>query len=83
MLVLAGDQDPVTPPRYGEVIVKTLPRARLLRLAGQGHGLLAVGCVPRLVEQFVRTLDARSLDAHCLDVLAQIPPFMDANGAGP
>lgn len=83
VLVLAGEHDPVTPARYGEAIVNTLPRARLLRLAGQGHGLLAVGCMPRLIEQFIRTPDARSLDAHCLDVMGQTPPFMDANGAGP
>jgi len=83
VLVLAGEHDPVTPARYGEAIVQTLPRARLLRLAGQGHGVLAVGCVPRLVDRFIRNLDARGLDAHCLDVLAQTPPFMDANGAGP
>jgi pimeloyl-ACP methyl ester carboxylesterase len=83
VLILAGEHDPVTPPRYGEAIAKTLPHARVLRLSGQGHGLLALGCVPRLLEEFVRTEDARSLDAHCLDVLAQTPPFLDANGAAP
>ncbi len=83
VLVLAGEHDPVTPARYGKAIVQTLPRARLLELTGQGHGLLAVGCVPRLLAEFIRTLDARALDAHCLDVLAQTPPFVDANGAGP
>jgi pimeloyl-ACP methyl ester carboxylesterase len=83
VLLLAGENDPVTPARYAEAIVQTLPRARLLRLAGQGHGLLAVGCVPRLIDEFIRTLDARGLDAHCLDLLAQTPPFVDANGAGP
>ena len=82
-LVLAGEHDPVTPPRYGTRIVATLPRARLLQLAGQGHGLLGVGCVPRLVAEFIRTLDARGLDARCLGALAQTPPFLDANGAGP
>ena len=82
-LVLAGEHDPVTPPRYGKAIVSTLPRGRLLQLAGQGHGLLGVGCMPRLVADFVRTLDARGLDARCLEVLAQAPPFLDANGAGP
>jgi len=83
VLVLAGEHDPVTPARYGEAIVKTLPRARLLQLAGQGHGLLAVGCVPRLMDEFIRTLDAHGLDARCLEVLSQTPPFVDANGAGP
>ena len=82
-LVLAGEHDPVTPPRYGKAIVSTLPRGRLLQVAGQGHGLLGVGCMPRLVADFIRTLDARGLDARCLDVLAQTPPFLDANGAGP
>jgi pimeloyl-ACP methyl ester carboxylesterase len=83
VLLLAGEHDPVTPARYGEAIVQTLPRGRLLKLAGQGHGLLTVGCVPRLLSEFIRTLDARGLDASCLDVLAQTPPFLDANGAGP
>ena len=82
-LVLAGEHDPVTPARYGEAIVATLPRARLLLLRGQGHVQLGVGCMPRLLDEFIRTLDAKALDAHCLDVLAQTPPFMDANGADP
>jgi pimeloyl-ACP methyl ester carboxylesterase len=82
-LVLAGEHDPVTPPRYGKAIVSTLPRGRLLQVAGQGHGLLGVGCMPRLVADFIRTLDAHGLDARCLDALAQTPPFLDANGAGP
>jgi pimeloyl-ACP methyl ester carboxylesterase len=83
VLVLAGEADPVTPPRYGEAIVRTLGNARLLTLAGQGHGQLPVGCMPRLVDRFLRTLDARGLDARCLDVLGQTPAFLGANGAAP
>jgi pimeloyl-ACP methyl ester carboxylesterase len=83
VLVLAGEHDPVTPPRYAEAIVKPLPRARLLRAVGQGHAVLGAGCMPRLVGDFVRTLDPAALDAHCLDMLGQTPMFLDANGAGP
>ena len=83
VLVLAGEHDPVTPARYGQEIVRTLPRARLLQLGGQGHGLLSVGCVPRLLDEFLRTLDAQHLDVRCLDVLAQTPFFSDANGSNP
>jgi pimeloyl-ACP methyl ester carboxylesterase len=83
VLLLAGEHDPVTPARYAEAIARTLPHARVIKLTGQGHGVLAVGCVPRLVDEFLRTLDARGLDTHCLDVLAQTPPFVDAFGAGP
>ena len=71
------------PGNSGADPLSTLPRGRLLEVAGQGHGLLGVGCMPRLVADFIRTLDARGLDARCLEVLAQAPPFLDANGAGP
>ena len=83
VLVLAGEHDPVTPSRYGQAIVRTLPRGRLLQVAGQGHAVLGVGCMPRLLDEFIRTLDAAHLDAHCLDALAQTPLFIDANGAPP
>ncbi|HEX9473526.1 MAG TPA: alpha/beta fold hydrolase, partial [Steroidobacteraceae bacterium] len=83
VLVLAGEHDPVTPPRYAEAIARTLPNGRVLKVAGQGHGLLAVGCMPRLLGEFIRTLDARRLDAHCLDELGQTPSFVDANGPNP
>src|SRR5690606_9310757 len=36
-LVLEGELDPVTPPRYGEQVVANLPNGRLLVLRGQGH----------------------------------------------
>jgi len=35
------------------------------------------------MDEFIRTLDAHGLDARCLEVLSQTPPFVDANGAGP
>ncbi len=63
VLMLAGELDPVTPPRYGEAIVKSLPNGRLLIAKGQGHNVMARGCLPRLVGRFVETLDAKTLDA--------------------
>jgi len=83
VLLLAGEHDPVTPPRYAAAIVRALPNGRVLTLAGQGHGLLSVGCTPRLLGEFIRTLDAQHLDAHCLRVLGQTPAFVDANGGNP
>ncbi|HMI37205.1 MAG TPA: alpha/beta hydrolase [Steroidobacteraceae bacterium] len=83
VLVLAGEHDPVTPPRYAAAIVRGLPNGRVLNVAGQGHGLVSVGCMPRLLGEFIRTLDARHLDAHCLEVLGQTPAFIDANGENP
>ena len=83
VLILAGAHDPVTPPRYAEAIASHLSRVKLLLLAGQGHGLVNVGCVPRLLEQFVQAADPAAVDARCLQALGETPLFVDANGAGP
>ena len=83
VLVLAGEHDPVTPPRYGAQIVRALARGRLLEAAGQGHVLMPVGCMPRLVSEFIRTADAQRLDTSCLAALGETPFFIDANGSNP
>ena len=82
-LVIAGEFDPVTPPRYGEEIVKTLPNGRLFVLRGQGHSVIGAGCMPKLFAQFVEKADARSLDGKCLDKLSYTPPFTSFNGWEP
>ncbi len=82
-LVLEGEFDPVTPPRYGEDVVKTLPNARLLVLRGQGHNVIGVGCMPKLFGQFLQSADAKALDAKCLDALPYTPPFTSFNGWEP
>lgn len=83
VLVLEGELDPVTPPRYGEEVVSGLPNARLLLAKGQGHHVIGRGCMPRLVRDFVESLDAKGLDASCLDALGPTPAFVDFNGASP
>lgn len=82
-LVLAGEFDPVTPPRYGKEIVKTLPNGRLFVLKGVGHGALGAGCMPKLFSQFIEKTDAKALDGKCLDTLAYPTPFISFNGAQP
>lgn len=83
VLLLAGELDPVTPPRYAAEIARTLPHSRVLNVAGQGHGLVSVGCMPRLLDDFLRKPDVRSLDAGCLGQLGPTPFFIDANGSNP
>ena len=83
VLVLTGEFDPVTPPKYGEEIAKGLPNARWLDLKGQGHNVIGVGCMPKLFAQFIEKADAKALDAKCLDKLAYVPPFTSYNGWEP
>jgi pimeloyl-ACP methyl ester carboxylesterase len=82
-LVLEGEFDPVTPPRYGEEVVKTLPNGRLFTLRGQGHNVIGAGCMPKLFAQFIEKADAKALDGACLDKLNYVPPFTSFNGWEP
>ena len=83
VLLLAGQYDPVTPPRYAEAVAKYLPDARVLVFKGQGHSVLATGCGPQLVQHFVEKLDPKTMDASCLDRLRPTPFFIDFNGSTP
>lgn len=82
-LLLSGQYDPVTPPRYGEEVLKGLSNARHLVLKGQGHNVIAAGCAPKLVQHFIEDLHPQKLDASCLDRLQPTPLFIDFNGATP
>jgi pimeloyl-ACP methyl ester carboxylesterase len=83
VLVLDGELDPVTPPAYGAEIVAALPHARQLVAAGRGHSVISAGCIPRLVQRFVETLETAQLDARCLAELGPVPAFLDYDGASP
>jgi pimeloyl-ACP methyl ester carboxylesterase len=82
-LVLAGQYDPITPVRYGETVVKNLTNARLLQFKGQGHGVIGVGCMPRLAGEFLDGLKPAALDAKCLASLGDTPAFLDYSGPAP
>ncbi len=83
VLAMSGEYDPVTPPKYGDAVVKTLPNGRHLVAPGQGHNVIATGCMPKLVAQFVEKADAKSLDASCLKRLKPSPPFAGNYGWEP
>lgn len=83
VLLLSGEFDPVTPPRYGDQVQASLTNARHLVGTGQGHILLPRGCTPRLAAEFVDKLDPQGLDASCLDSLGATPFFINYNGAEP
>ncbi len=82
-LILEGQYDPITPPRYGREVLAHLGDARLLIARGQGHSVIGAGCMPRLVGRFIARLRPKTLNASCLDALRPTPPFVNFNGAPP
>ncbi len=83
VLLLSGDADPITPPRYAELAAADLGNSRHLIGAHQGHGQITVGCMPRVAEQFVATRDVEGLDTDCLAHSFVMPFFVDFSGPKP
>jgi pimeloyl-ACP methyl ester carboxylesterase len=82
-LILSGEFDPVTPPRYGDQVVANLPNGRHLLVPGQGHSVMGRGCGPKLVDAFIDTADAKALEADCLKELTPAPFFLNFSGSAP
>lgn len=83
VLILSGEFDPVTPPRYGDMVAKHLPNAKHIVAKGTGHNVLPVGCMPKLFAKFLETADAKSLDVGCIDSLTYAPMFTGFYGSEP
>jgi pimeloyl-ACP methyl ester carboxylesterase len=84
VLVLSGEFDPITPPAYAErVIAEGLTNAVHLVGRRQGHGLIGVGCVPRIMRSFLAAALPRELDATCLEAEPPTPFFLSLLGPAP
>jgi pimeloyl-ACP methyl ester carboxylesterase len=81
VLLLSGELDPATPPKWADLAAQTLPNSVRFVVPGVGHGATAEGCVPQLIEKFLEKKDPKNLDASCLTKL-QRPPFF-VSFAGP
>jgi len=82
-LMLSGTDDPVTPRRYADQIMKGLRKGRHLVAAGQGHGQLATGCIPRLTAEFIAAGTAADLDDACVRTIAPAPFMLSRSATAP
>jgi len=82
-LLLSGDADPITPPRYAEMALEKLTNQEHLIGTHQGHGQISVGCTSRLAAKFVESADVSEIDAECLERSFVMPFFLDFSGPAP
>jgi pimeloyl-ACP methyl ester carboxylesterase len=82
VLLLSGSNDPITPPEYAARAAATLAHATQLVGRDQGHGQIAVGCVPRLFRTFLEHPE-QPLDGACLALEPPTPFFLSLLGPGP
>ncbi len=82
-LLLSGDNDPITPPAYAaRVVADGLRNAQQLTGKHQGHGLIGIGCVSRLVRTFLEEPTAK-VDGACLAAEPAMPFFLTLLGPAP
>lgn len=78
VLALTGQWDPATPPAQGDQAIRTLPNGRHIVIPSAGHGfdglLGTKDCLTPLLVTFIRTADAKGLDASCVAAIRR-PPF--------
>jgi pimeloyl-ACP methyl ester carboxylesterase len=82
-LLLSGKLDPVTPPRWGELVAQALHPSRHVVVPGGGHGVSTLGCVPKLITQFLEALDPAALDVACVERLRRPAFFTSLGGPSP
>ena len=83
VILLSGEDDPVTPPSYAEKSLEGLTNHRHVSLTHQAHGQLATGCVPRLMGAFVKGADPEAFDDPCLKAVDGFPIFTTPMGPSP
>ena len=82
-LVLSGTDDPVTPQRYADQVMKGLRNGKHLVAAGQGHGQFATGCIPRLMAEFIAAGTATDLDDACVRSIGPTPFMLSRSATAP
>ena len=69
VLIIAGTNDPATPPATGRTAASRLSNARVVVVPHGGHaiqGLIGEDCVKDIAARFLESADQRSLDVTCL-----------------
>jgi pimeloyl-ACP methyl ester carboxylesterase len=79
-LILSGEEDPITPPAYGDMADASLPKSLHLIGGGQGHGVIGRGCFPRLAAEFIDSGTLEGLDPGCVERLTHPSFFLNLMG---
>ncbi len=83
VLLLSGDADPITPPAYADMAAESMSNAVAIALPDQGHGVAAVGCMPRVLGKFVADQRLEDPEPDCLERAFVMPFFLDYSGPAP
>lgn len=83
VLLLSGGADPITPARFAELAAVDMSNRWHIVGENQGHGLAVVGCMPRVIAEFIAAEKLEDGAAACLDSAFVMPFFVDYTGPMP
>jgi pimeloyl-ACP methyl ester carboxylesterase len=78
-LLISGEADPVTPPRWAESALQWLPNGRHVVFPTGGHVPFNTPCATALAAEFFATANAKNLDLSCAAKLTR-PSFKLRSG---
>jgi pimeloyl-ACP methyl ester carboxylesterase len=79
-LIFSSQNDPVTPPSWGEQVARAWKNSRHITVQGTGHTSLGAGCAIRVMSEFLNSADPATLDATCLSRVKRPPFFTGPSG---
>ena len=84
VLFLSGSADPATPARFADQIIAAgVGNSAHIVVEDQGHGVFGIGCMPRIVEQFINAASVTGLQTDCIDDALPMPFFLSPAGPAP
>lgn len=79
-LILSGNLDPVTPPSNGEHTANSLPNNHHIIIENASHTVAMTTCASDMVNEFLTSLEPKSLDESCLEDIPAESFMTNLNG---
>lgn len=76
VLLLSGERDPVTPPRWGEKVKENLSQGLHVVVPGGHHFVSGEGCIRQLMTLFIQAGSVTGLDTSCVNNIAPFQPYL-------
>jgi pimeloyl-ACP methyl ester carboxylesterase len=78
-LLLSGNHDPVTPPRWAEMVAKHLTHSLQIVAPGGNHSISMEGCIPQIIAQFIELGTVGDITTECTKNIVPLPLVLGAN----
>jgi len=83
VLLMSGERDPVTPPRYAAQTAETFPNSVNLVAKGQAHSVMGNVCLRDITTVFIESGTVEELDTSCVEKIKPAPFFTSLLGPDP